>query len=156
MEGNRVATYTGGVITAVMMAILFVLPLLLPVEEVRDFVYQVSGHIFSENPFIQFRVFAGVPGGTVAGYVAKDRLDNDDWMTSFKYGAFSAGFGLILLYVLYIVVRIGYASLVLWSVPPFYLIFVFPLLLGLPLALPVLFFGAFAGLIGNFLKTHLN
>jgi hypothetical protein len=152
MDQNRFATYVGGVITALTIALLFALPLILPVEEIRRSVYQVSGRILSDNPFIQLRIFAGVPGGIITGYLAKDRLGNDDWMTSFKYGAFSVGFGLILVYTLYIVVRIGYALFILWSVPAFYIIFVFPLILALPIAPAILFFGAFAGLFGNLLR----
>lgn len=153
-DGNRFATYLGGVVTAVTMAVLFVVPLLVPVEEINRSVYRLAGWVWTGNPFLQLRVFASVPGGIVAGYLVKDRLENDDWVTSFKYGAYAAGVGLALLYAVYVAVRIGYAVVVLRSVPPFYIVFVFPLILGLPLVPAELLFGGAAGLLGNALSAY--
>lgn len=146
--------YVGGVLTAVTMAVLFVVPLIVPVETINRSVYELTGQVWTGNPFLQLRLFASVPGALVTGYLAKDRLGNNDWMTSFKYGALSAVVGLTLLYVLYFVARTGYAVFVLWSVPAFYIVFVFPLILGLPLVPAGLFFGAFAGLLGNVLSVY--
>jgi len=148
-DRNRRATYAGGTVTAVAMAVLFVGPQLVPVGEINRSVYELTGWVWTGNPVLQLRVFGGVPGGIVAGYLAKDRLDNDDWATSFRCGAFAGGLGLALLYVVYVLARVGYAVIVSWSVPAFYLVFVFPLIVGLPLLPAGLFFGGFAGLLGN-------
>lgn len=149
MSHNR-AVIAGGVVTAVSTCVLFVTTVLVPSEWLKLLVFERLGVWWSGNPFAQLRYLGGIPGGLVAGYIARDHWGKDEWGTAMSHGAYAALLGLGLLYTTFVVYNVVRSVLVVEVFPPpLYIITVVPLIYAIPLAPAYVIEALVAALIGN-------
>ena len=137
-HSNRIALVAGALVTGVGYVVLSLSPLLAPA--VKSFVFDVTGNWLFGNPLEQAKLLGGLPGGFVAGYLARDTLDANNPNTAVKYAFYAVASGLGAAYVgtvLLTVVLYG-SPHVIGVIPMFFIVAPF-----------YLFGGAMAGLLGN-------
>lgn len=150
MNRNTLAVIGGGVLTAIATSVLFVVPVLAPLETIKLFVFERTGEWWFGNPFTQLRLFGGIPGSLVAGYLARDYWGNNEWGTAMKYGLYAAFFGLALVYGIVVAYNVAHSMLVSGIFPPpIYAITVVPLIYSFPLFPAYLVEGVLGGFVGN-------
>lgn len=152
---NRNVILVSAVATALSTTVLFFLPDLIPLEAFKRFAYDTTGVWYFENPFTQLRFFGGVPGGFIGGYLARDYFENANRGVSLKIGLYGVLFGLLLLWVAYVLYNLGNLIFVHGLFPPpIYLTIVNPLILAIPLIPVYLLEGAVFGRIGGFVSDR--
>jgi hypothetical protein len=134
MDPNRKGILVGGVITATATSLLFLLPTFVSIEEFKLLVYRSTGEWMFGDPFAQLRLLGGIPGGLVAGYLARDHFGNVKRGNSMKISIYATLSGLLLLLVAFALFNI-YSAIVIRGIfpPPIYLIVVVPLIVTAPL-----------------------
>ena len=97
------------------------------------------------QPFLNFRLFGGIIGGGVAGYLTASR-----WTLNAVNGVLAAVYGLVAVYLLLISYNIIHSVVVMGTFPPplFTIVFL-PLVYFLPLAAVHLVGGLIGGVIGG-------
>lgn len=152
---NRIAVLISGIVTALSTTGLFFLPGLVPYEAFQLFVYDTIGVWYFDNPFTQFRLLGGIPGGFVGGYLAKDYFENASRDAPLRVGIYGVLLGLLLLWVAYVLYNLANLIFVHGLFPPpIYLTVVNPLILGIPLFPLYLIEGAIFGRIAGFVSNR--
>lgn len=144
--------YVGAGATLVVTGMFLALPYVLPVAEIRTLIWEWTGELPSENPFTVLVIFGGVIGGCVAGYLTARKWDSN--MTN---GVYAALYGIVWLYVLYVMANAVYWIIIVGTSPiPVYNVVVFPLVYLLPLLVIHFFGGMVGGLFGGWLASILG
>jgi len=140
----------GAIVTAVATVAALLLTGFVPFETVQRTLYESTGIWFSGGGLWVFVRFLGGPiGGFVTGYLTGDR-----WQSSTTNGLKAVLVGLVVVYVAYSVVLFGY-SVIQGSFPPIvYLLFVVPLLSGLPFIAAYLITGFAGSLVGMWVRQY--
>lgn len=138
----------GAVVTAVATVAALLLTGAVPFEVVQRTVHESTGIWLSGSGIWFFLRFLGGPvGGFATGYLTGDR-----WQTSTTNGVKAVLVGLVIVYVAYSVLLVGY-SLVQGSFPPIvYLLFVVPVLIGFPFVAAYLTTGFAGSLVGMWVR----
>lgn len=144
------AVVAGGFVTAISTCVLFVSTVLIPSDWLKILIFEQMGLWWSGNPFAQLRFLGGIPGGFVAGYIARDHWGKDEWGAAMKYGVYAVLFGLGLLYVAFIVYNVVRSVLTVGVFPPpLYIIIVVPLIYAIPLTPAYVVEALAAAIVGN-------
>lgn len=139
----------GAAVTAVATVVGLLVTGFVPFDLVRRTVYEWSGVWLSGNPWPFVRFLGGPIGGVTAGYLTGDR-----WPASTTNGLKAALLGLVAVYVVYGVVVVGYALLQGSSPPLVYVLFVVPLLSGLPFVGVYVVGGLCGSLVGLWVRQY--
>lgn len=127
-EQDRRAVYVGTTVTGVATLVLFVLPDLLPVDAFVQWYFEQTGEVLRGNPFTPLRLFGGLVGGTVAGWLTSDLGSGAvTGMKAALYGLGVAYFLAIVYFVVYAIVVAGVFP------PPIMAILSLPLIYALPM-----------------------
>ncbi|WP_207592895.1 hypothetical protein [Halomontanus rarus] len=145
LERDRRAVYTGTIVTAVATVGLFVAPDLVAVDELKRTIYETTGvWLAAENPFTVVRLFGGVTGAAVAGWLTSDL--GSGTITGTK----AAVYGLGLAYLLTIAFSILYWPLVAGVFPPpLFSAVVVPAINAIPMFGTYLVGGLLAGIVAD-------
>lgn len=143
------AVVVGGFVTAIATCVLFVSTLFVPSEWLKMLVFERLDVWWSGDPFEQLRYLGGIPGGLVAGYIARDHWGKDEWGAAMSHGVYAALLGLGFLYVAFVTYNVARSVLVAEMIPPLYVITVVPLIYAIPLAPAYVIEGLVAALVGN-------
>ncbi|MFC4986685.1 hypothetical protein [Saliphagus infecundisoli] len=136
--------------TAISTGVLIISTVLLPSDEIKTLILEHFGWWWSGDPFVQLRFLGGLPGGFVAGYLARDHWGRDEWGAAMKYGVYAVLFGLALLFAAFVLYNIVRSLLTAGMIlPPLYLITVVPLVYAIPLAPAYVVEALVAAIIGN-------
>lgn len=147
---NQRAVFLGGAATMVATVLLFVGPLLLPMGDINAVLFQYTGRWMTHNPLLQLRIFGGLVGGFIAGYLARDELGYNNWGFSAQSGLYAGLLGAMLSYLIYVGVNfIGAVFFAGMFPPPFYILLVVPGIYALPLFPAYALEGVLAGVTGN-------
>lgn len=153
---NRIAVTVGGMATAVATFALFLLPTVIPLEQVKMAVFETTNEWIFGNPFGNLWLLGPTVGGLVAGYLAVDRNYRHTWMASTKNGVVATIVGVGFVYASYAgFVAVRYASAILvdpaigFTVAHVLDVLLVPMVVVLPLLPAALFEGLFSGILGN-------
>ena len=147
---NRRAVLLGGVATTFATILLFVVPVLLPMQNINETLFEQTGTWWTRNPLLQLRLFGGFVGGFVAGYFARDEFNHNNWSFSVQSGLYAGLVGALLSYLLYVGINFLTATVFAGMFPPpVYVILVVPAIYALPLFPAYALEGMIAGVIGN-------
>lgn len=156
---NRNAIIIGAGMTLIATAVFFILPDVVPLQQLKMLFLETTGGWLYGNPFRQLRFLGPAVGGFTAGYLAVDINGYPTWMTSMKYGAIAAATGVGLLYLAHAaLIAVQYVSTIIRdpainaSIPHILDIFMAPLFFALPLIPIGLFEGLIAGMLGNSIR----
>jgi len=152
---NRVPVSIGAIVTTILTAALVIFPEVMPMDPIREIVFDLTGDWWWGNPFRQLRIVGGIAGGIIAGYLARDRFDRERWSVSLVSGIYAGGLGVVLAYVIYLVAVLGYATLRAGGIPSVGMLVLFivvPLVFAVPLLWIYLMGGALGGVLGNGLR----
>jgi len=147
-QENRRWVVFGAASMMVLTGLLTLLPYVLPMEQLKLAYFDLTGDWMFGNPFLQLRFVGGPIVGFVTAYVSNGR-----WYDRLKVVTKAVVFGLVALYGL----AIGYfllRSVLVWDAYPVYQIVVFPLIVGLPLAIVSVFGGLLSGVFGYLLALR--
>lgn len=146
----NLAVIAGGFMTAISTCVLFISTVLIPSDWLKIFIFEQVGFWWSGNPLVQLRFLGGIPGGFVAGYLARDHWGKDEWGAAMKYGVYAVLFGLALLFAAFVLYNIIRSLLTAGMIlPPLYIITVVPLIYAIPLAPAYVVEALVAAIIGN-------
>lgn len=150
VNSNRRAVLAGGVVTTLTTVFLFILPVLLPMQNINERLFEQTGMWWTRNPLLQLRLFGGLIGGFVAGYLARDEFGHNNWSFSVQSGLYAGLMGAVLSYLLYVGINF-FTAMVFTGIfpPPVYIILVVPAIYALPLFPAYMLEGMIAGVIGN-------
>jgi hypothetical protein len=150
MDTNRKAILASAAVTAFSTGALFSLPVVIPLTEVKLFLYETTGMVSFGNPFTQLRLLGGIPGGFIGGYFARDHFGDATWAASMKVGTYGVLLALLFIWVVFVLYNLARATIVYGVFPPpIYDIVVLPILLALPLVPTYLIEGIVFGVVGN-------
>ncbi|MCU4742586.1 hypothetical protein OB955_21680 [Halobacteria archaeon AArc-m2/3/4] len=145
LERDRSAVYAGTLVTAVATVALFVAPDLVAVDDLKQTIYETTGvWLAAENPFTVVRLFGGVPGAIVAGWLTSEL--GSGTVTGTK----AAMYGLGLAYLL----AVGF-SILYWPLvggifpPPLFSVIVVPAINAIPMFGTYLVGGLLAGVVAD-------
>ena len=146
---NHLLSFGGGLVTAAVTSILFLLPALVPFDTMRQSIFELTGWWMTENPLVQLRFLGGIPGAFLVGYAVKDEFGKNEWGVGLKYAILAVMTGVILFYAAYIVAITLLGTIGTGPTPTvMYLFVVSPLVLVLPLFTCYLIEGFLVGLAG--------
>jgi len=152
-DRKRLSVVAGGCVTAVSTGVLLALPFLVPLEVVKHFVFAQTNEWWTGNPFTQLRLFGGIPGGIVAGYIARNHWGENERGIAMTYGLYAVLFGLAVVYAAFVAYSVGRSILVSGTFPPpVYVITVVPIVYALPLVPVYVVGGVLAAVVGNSLS----
>lgn len=147
---DNLPAVVGGVVTVVSTCVLFVVSAFVPSDEIKLFVFAQTNTWWFGDPATQLRYLGGIPGGFVAGYLARDYWGRDEWGAAMKTGVYAALLGLGSIYVGFVTYNLLKSVMVAGMFPPpFYVIAVVPLLFGIPLIFVYTIEALLAAIIGN-------
>jgi hypothetical protein len=149
IRDNRPAV-VGGVVVVISTCALFVLSVFVPSGEIKLFVFKQTNTWLFGDPATPLRYLGGIPGGFVAGYLARDYWGRDEWGAAMKAGVYAALFGLGAIYVGLVTYNLVRSVMVAGMFPPpLYIIAVVPLIFGIPLIFVYTVEALLAAAIGN-------
>lgn len=150
MDANKKAALTGAIVTAVLTAVMFLLPFLIPLESIKMAVFELTGVWMFGNPFSQLRLFGGVPGGIVAGYLARDDLGSSEWESAMRVGVYATMVGLVFIWTAYVLYNLFSATVMDGMFPPpIFVILAVPTIFSIPLIPTYVFEGLLFGIFGR-------